>query len=330
MYKVNDFLKKNYKWLVLLIMSIVFVWFAIRIKDNPALGIDSAIYNFVHQFTSDNLTNFFKFITNLINIPFICFVCFIFVIISFIKRDYKYCPFVVCNLLFIIVLNTVLKYIYTRPRPEFMLIDEYGYSFPSGHAMVSMAFYGLFIYILFHTNINKYLKYILSSLIFILIMLIGLSRIYLNVHYVSDVIAGFAVSVIYLIFFTKFMKIILGEGVKKEPIYKSFYYAVSGIFLGLKKERNIKIHFIVMLFVIIFGILLKISAIEWAICIILFGLVISLEYVNTAIENTVDLITDKRCEKARIAKDTAASAVLFASLVALIVGLIIFVPKIFY
>lgn len=330
MYKVREFLVKNYKWIVLLVMSIVFVWFAIRIKDNPSLGIDSAIYNFIHQFTSDNLTRFFKIITNLINIPFICFVCFIFVVISFLKRDYKYCPFVVCNLLSIILINTVLKYIYTRPRPEFMLIDEYGYSFPSGHAMVSMAFYGLFIYILFHIKINKYLKYIVSALIFILIMTIGISRIYLNVHYVSDVIAGFAVSVIYLIFFTKFMKIILGEGLKKEPIYKSFYYAISGIFLGLKKERNVKIHFIIMLFVIIFGILLKINAVEWVICIILFGLVISLEYVNTAIENTVDLITDKRCEKARIAKDTSAAAVLFVSIVSIVVGLIIFVPKIFF
>lgn len=330
MYKVREFLVKNYKWIVLLVMSIVFVWFAIRIKDNPSLGIDSAIYNFIHQFTSDNLTRFFKGITNLISIPFICFVCFIFVVVSFIKKDYKYCPFVVCNLLFIILINTILKYIYTRPRPEFMLIDEYGYSFPSGHAMVSMAFYGLFIYILFHTKINKYLKYILSALVFILIMMIGISRIYLNVHYVSDVIAGFAVSVIYLIFFTKFMKIILGEGLKKEPIYKSFYYAISGIFLGLKKERNVKIHFIIMLFVIMFGILLKINAVEWIICIILFGLVISLEYVNTAIENTVDLITDKRCEKARVAKDTSAAAVLFVSIVSIVVGLIIFVPKIFF
>lgn len=330
MHKVREFFKKNYKWIVLLIMSIVFVWFAIRIKDNPSLGIDSAIYNFIHQFTSDNLTRFFKFITNLISIPFICFVCFIFVVVSFIKKDYKYCPFVVCNLLFIILINTILKYIYTRPRPEFMLIDEYGYSFPSGHAMVSMAFYGLFIYILFHTKINKYLKYILSALVFILIMMIGISRIYLNVHYVSDVIAGFAVSVIYLIFFTKFMKIILGEGLKKEPIYKSFYYAISGIFLGLKKERNIKIHFIAVLFVTIFGVLLKISLVEWSICVILFGLVISLEYINTAIENTVDLITDKRCEKARIAKDTSAAAVLFASIVSIVVGLIIFLPKIFF
>ena len=85
-----------------------------------------------------------------------------------------------------------------------------------------------------------------------------------------------------------------------------------------------------MLFVIVFGYLLKISGVEWCICIILFGLVISLEYVNTAIENTVDLVTTKYDERAKIAKDTAAAAVFFASITALVAGLIIFIPKIFF
>ena len=108
-----------------------------------------------------------------------------------------------------------------------MLIDEYGYSFPSGHAMVSMAFYGLFIYILFHVKINKYFKYILSFIIFIMIMLVGISRIYLHVHYFSDVIAGFAVSVIYLIVFTRFMKIVTNEGVKIVDLTNSNNWSVK-------------------------------------------------------------------------------------------------------
>ena len=330
MNKLKEFLKNNYKWLVLLFMSVIFIWIAIRIKDNPSLGIDDIVYNFIHNFKSDNLTLFFKFITNLINIYFISILCLLFILVSIFKRDYKYIPFVVCNLIFILIINIVLKHIYLRPRPEFMLIEEYGYSFPSGHSMIAMAFYGLFIYILFHIKINKYLKYILSFLTLLLIVLIGVSRIYLRVHYFSDVIAGFAVSVIYLIFFTKFMKMVIGNGVTKAPIYKSFYYAISGLFLGIKKERNIKIHFIAMIFVTIFGILIKISALEWIICVILFGLVISLEYVNTAIETTVDLVTSEYNEKARIAKDTSAAAVMFISIAALIVGLIIFVPKIFF
>ena len=330
MDNVKKIVKNNYKWVVLLFMSIIFIVFAVRIKNNPGLGIDNIVYSFIRQFQSDNLTSFFKWISNIITWEAISIACLVFILICIIKRNYKYCPFVITNLVFISILNFILKHIYTRPRPEFMLIDEYGYSFPSGHAMVSMAFYGLFIYILFHVKINKYFKYILSFIIFFIIMLVGISRIYLHVHYFSDVIAGFAVSVIYLIVFTRLMKIVTNEGVKKQPIYKSFYYAISGIFEGIKKERNIKIHFIAMLFVVVFGYLLKISGVEWCICIILFGLVISLEYVNTAIENTVDLVTTKYDERAKIAKDTAAAAVFFASITALVAGLIIFIPKIFF
>ncbi len=330
MKKIKKYIEKNYKRIILLLMSIIFIVFAIRVKKNPGLKIDDDIYNFIHGFTSDNLTNYFKLISNMISGPIIGLMVIVSVIVSYAKKNYKYIPFIIGNIIIILGLNLILKNIYSRPRPEFMLIDEYGYSFPSGHAMVSMAFYGLFIYILFHVKMNKHLRYILSGLIFVLIAMIGLSRIYLHVHYFSDVIAGFAVSVIYLIFFTKFMKIITGNGLKKESMFKSFYYAFRGIATGFKQERNMQVHIFIMASVIIFGILLKISLIEWMICIILFGLVISLEYVNTAIESAVDVATTKYSKKAEIAKDTAASAVLVVSIVSVIVGLMIFIPKIFF
>lgn len=113
-----------------------------------------------------------------------------------------------------------------------------------------------------------------------------------------------------------------------KKLLKSFKYAFEGIFTGIKKEQNMKIHIAVMIFVIIFGIMLKISKTEWIICIILFGLVISMELINTAIENTVDLITKEKNEQAKIAKDVAAGAVLVSAIASAIIGLIIFVPKI--
>lgn len=115
---------------------------------------------------------------------------------------------------------------------------------------------------------------------------------------------------------------------KEKNIINSFKYAFEGIFTSLKTEKNMKVHFIIMILVIILGIILKISKIEWIICIILFGFVISLELINTAIENTVDLITTEINPKAKIAKDVSAGAVLVAAITAVIVGLIIFVPKI--
>ena len=113
-----------------------------------------------------------------------------------------------------------------------------------------------------------------------------------------------------------------------KKLIKSFKYAIEGIYSGIKEERNMKIHFIFMILVIIFGIMLKISKIEWIICIILFGFVISMELINTAIENIVDMITLEKNPKAKIIKDVAAGAVLVAAISSAIIGLIIFVPKI--
>lgn len=115
---------------------------------------------------------------------------------------------------------------------------------------------------------------------------------------------------------------------KKEPIQKSFGYAFEGIFICIKKERNMKIHCVMTVLVVIAGFVLNLSAVEWCICLSLFGLVMALELVNTAVEAVVDLVMgDKRHPLAKIAKDTAAGAVLIAAIMAAIAGCIIFVPK---
>lgn len=109
---------------------------------------------------------------------------------------------------------------------------------------------------------------------------------------------------------------------------KSFKYAFSGLLTSFKSERNMKIHVFIMILVIIAGIILDISLMEWILCIILFGAVISSELMNTAIENLVDIVMPYRNEKAKIIKDIAASAVLVWAIVAVIIGIIIFIPKI--
>lgn len=101
----------------------------------------------------------------------------------------------------------MLKNTLKRPRPiDYRLIEETGYSFPSGHSMASMAFYGLLIYLIYRNVKNKYLKWTLICLLSVLIILIGISRIYLGVHYTSDVLAGFLVSLSYLIIYTNCIK----------------------------------------------------------------------------------------------------------------------------
>ena len=95
----------------------------------------------------------------------------------------------------------------------------------------------------------------------------------------------------------------------------------------IKKERNMKIHCAAAILVVIAGVILKISSLEWCICLTLFGLIMALELVNTAVEAVVDLVTEERKPLAKIAKDTAAGAVLIAAIMAAIAGIIIFLPK---
>ena len=115
---------------------------------------------------------------------------------------------------------------------------------------------------------------------------------------------------------------------KNKKLINSFKYAFKGIGSSLKSERNMKIHFAMMVLVILAGIFLNISILEWITCFILFGLVISLEMVNTAIEIVVDMVSPEYNLKAGHVKDIAAGAVLINAIVAFIVGLLIFLPKI--
>lgn len=115
---------------------------------------------------------------------------------------------------------------------------------------------------------------------------------------------------------------------KKNSLISSFKCAFCGIFSAIKRERNLKIHIFAMIMVIIAGLFFKLSSIEWIICLILFGLVISAELINTGIENAVDLAMPEKNEIAKYAKDVSAGAVLFLAIISVIIGLIIFVPKI--
>ena len=108
---------------------------------------------------------------------------------------------------------------------------------------------------------------------------------------------------------------------KTKKLINSFKYAITGIITSFKKERNMKIHVLIMIAVIIAGIIFKISLFKW---IILFGIVIAGELFNTAIETVVDMITIEKNEKAKIAKDVSAGAVLVLATASAIIGVLIF------
>ncbi len=113
----------------------------------------------------------------------------------------------------------------------------------------------------------------------------------------------------------------------KHLFYGGFPYAFAGIAACIRREQNMKVHCVMTVLVAAAGVILKISPAEWCICLMLCGLIMSLELVNTAVEAVVDLVTEEKKPLAKLAKDTAAGAVLAAAIMAAAVGCIIFVPK---
>ena len=198
--KTKEFMKKNFKWLVLFIALIGFLALAEDVFNKEIMNGDIIGYKIISTFLiSDFATPIAKFITNFRGAVFlISLTAILFILIKNKKIGFS----IFSNLVTITVLNQLLKRILQRPRPtEFRIIEETGYSFPSGHSMVSMAFYGYLIYLIYKYVKNKYVKWILIALLSILICTIGVSRIYLGVHYTSDVFGGFLVSISYLILF---------------------------------------------------------------------------------------------------------------------------------
>ena len=115
---------------------------------------------------------------------------------------------------------------------------------------------------------------------------------------------------------------------KIDSLISSFKYAIAGVRQAFKTERNLKIHTLAVLLVIILGFILKIALWEWVACFILFALVIGAELINTALEEMVNLLSPEIRIHAKYAKDIAAGAVFINALVSLVVGCIIFIPKI--
>ena len=202
--KAKEFMIKNLKWIILFICLIISLALAEDVLEKEITQGDIIGYNIVSKYLiSDFTIPLAKGLTRLGGAVFLILLSTILLIAL---KNKKIGLYIWANLGISTILNQALKHIFQRPRPtEYRIINEAGYSFPSGHSMVSMAFYGFLIYLIYKNVKNKYLKWGLIALLSLLILLIGLSRIYLGVHYTSDVIAGFLVSVSYLIIFTHFL-----------------------------------------------------------------------------------------------------------------------------
>ena len=198
--KAKENVKKYIKWITLFICLVLVIAIVENVLDKEIEKLDTIGYNFISRhLISNRMTPIAKGITQFGGVVGLITLA---IILTITIKNNKTRLLIWINLGLSALLNQILKNIVQRPRPtEFRIINESGYSFPSGHSMVSAAFYGFLIYLIYKNIKNKYLKWGLITTLSLLIILIGTSRIYLGVHYTSDVLAGVLISISYLIIF---------------------------------------------------------------------------------------------------------------------------------
>ncbi|MFJ7974440.1 phosphatase PAP2 family protein [Peribacillus sp. NPDC096379] len=193
-------MKQNGQFLIAFLISLFsligFCVMAILVSGKRIVQFDQSVISFIRGFESSVVTSIMKFFTFIGSLPFVLVIS----LIALILLD-KVLKHRIELLLFIVVmigtplLNQVLKFVFQRARPDFhRLIEVEGFSFPSGHAMSAFAVYGILSFLLWRhipTRLGRVTLIMFSSLF---ILMIGVSRIYLGVHYPSDIIGGYFAS----------------------------------------------------------------------------------------------------------------------------------------
>jgi len=202
--KVLNVIKNNKRFVLLFICLAIFIVLLINVLNENIISFDNNIYKVISSLKSNFMTAFFKGITIFANeepLILIAVVCLIGI------KNKKIGASIAVNLVSSAFVNHLIKEIVQRPRPsmEFRMVEESSFSFPSGHAMTGATFYGLIIYFVFKNVKNKKVRNTICTVLSLLIFLIGMSRIYLGVHYASDVLAGFTFGIVYLVIYITFV-----------------------------------------------------------------------------------------------------------------------------
>ena len=199
--RIKDIVLKRKRILIIGACIILFIELLDDVLEGDLMTLDLlAKAFFVENLRADWLTPIMESISALAT-P-VSLLVLLLVIVAFApgKRPGMFCT---VNLVLVVLLNVLLKELVQRPRPEDInLVVETGFSFPSGHSMVAMAFFGLLVWLVWHHEKDRTMRLACCAGFSLIILLIGISRIYLGVHYASDVLAGFCISLAWLAMYT--------------------------------------------------------------------------------------------------------------------------------
>ncbi len=222
MQSSNTFIKKYFgklpvRLIVLLALFIGALLFFVLIIHEVLLENEAAVDNSIFSFlaknvVSVNLTGFMKGVTYCASATFLQIAYGALILFYLLNKNWKRVIEIACIGFGGFIVNYFMKLSFHRLRPPNPLIDKIeNFSFPSGHATSAFIFYGLLAYLVWKTNIPKIYKYLTGTVLILFSILIGFSRVYLRVHYPSDVVAGFCIGFAWLI-----LTIWLFEGLKKK------------------------------------------------------------------------------------------------------------------
>ncbi|WP_435414595.1 phosphatase PAP2 family protein [Polaribacter aestuariivivens] len=220
--KYDEKLPYIFTVIIALIVVISGIKIFVELTENlhtDVLGtFDTKITDYIISFRNPALTSYFSFVTEVGDaLGYLVVFTLCSILFYFIFKRWKYAGQLTLVLLLALSSNVILKQIINRARPTLEhLVTVKTLSYPSGHAMTAMAFYGFLIYLITTFNIRKIFKFSMITLLSFLILSIGISRIYLGVHFPSDILGGFIAGFVWVIFCVLLLNIL--KLFKEDPV----------------------------------------------------------------------------------------------------------------
>ncbi len=185
-------------------LFILFLIWSVLMLKGKLNKLDANFYSKIK--ITDIKTKLWSILTCLASAKFVALLCIFFLLFM---KNKKVAIVIIINMLIMWILIGTLKRIFKRNRPNINpLVEEEGYSYPSGHTMTATIFYGFLIFLIIISTLTNPLKIIITSIFVLLILIVGYTRVYLGVHYLSDVVGAILFGSSYLllyIFFTYFI-----------------------------------------------------------------------------------------------------------------------------